>query len=138
MKKIIFVAILALTFGFAYAQKKVPDAVTAKFKSAYPNITKVKWGAEGANWEAEFKMNNVEMSTLYDASGNLLETDTGMAVTALPATVTSYMTANVPGKKITEASKIVDGSGKVTYEAEAGGMDYIFDEQGNFIKTAKD
>jgi hypothetical protein len=98
----------------------------------------VKWGAEGSNWEAEFKMNNVEMSTLYDAAGNLLETETGLAVTALPEKVTAYMSANVPGKKVTEASKIVDGSGKVTYEAEAAGMDYIFDEQGNFIKTTKD
>lgn len=40
-----------------------------------------------------------------------------------------------PAKKIDEAAKIVDASGKVTYEAEVDEADYIFDETGNFISN---
>ncbi len=138
MKSVFFTAAFALLFGVAIAQKsKVPEAVTTKFKTSYPTVTKVSWDTEGANYEAEFKMNNVEMSVLYDASANVVETETGMAVGSLLPKITTYMSTNVKGKKISEASKIVDAAGKITYEAEAGGMDYIFDDQGNFIKSGK-
>jgi hypothetical protein len=137
MKKILFTALLALLFGFAQAQSKIPAAVTTKFKTDYPNVTKVKWDVEGANYEAEFKLNNIETSVLYDGTGKVVETETEMKVADLLPKINTYMSTNVAGKKISEASKIVDASGKVTYEAEAGGMDYIFDEQGNFIKSEK-
>jgi hypothetical protein len=141
MKYILFSTAFVLIFGYADAQKMkataVPAPVKAKFASLYPNVKSAKWEKEGANYEAEFDVNEVETSASFDATGNLVETETAIATTVLPAKVTSYMTANVPGKKITEASKIVDAAGKVTYEAEAGGMDYIFDETGNFIKSVK-
>jgi hypothetical protein len=139
MKSFLSVAAFLLLFGFANAQhSKIPAVVTSKFKTDYPNVNKVKWGTEGANYEAEFKLNNVETSVLYDATGKVLETETGMSVSSLLPAIVTYMNTNVKGKKISEASKIVDANGKVTYEAEAGGTDYIFDETGNFIKTEKD
>jgi hypothetical protein len=139
MKTFLSIAAFFLFFGFANAQgSKVPAAVTTKFKTDYPNVNKVKWDTEGSNYEAEFKVNNVETSVLYDATGKVVETETEINVNDLPAAVTAYMNKNVAGKKISEASKIIDAAGKVTYEAEAGGTDYIFDEAGNFIKTEKD
>lgn len=48
------------------------------------------------------------------------------------------MSKNLNSKKITEAARIVDAGGQVTYEAEIGGRDYIFDAKGNFIKAEDD
>jgi hypothetical protein len=128
-----------MIFGAACAQKmkasEVPSAVTAKFATLYPNAEEVKWEKEGANYEAEFEVNEVETSANFDATGNFLESETEVAKTVLPASVMEYMNKNVAGAKVKEVSKIVDASGKITWEVEANKKDYIFDESGTFIKT---
>lgn len=141
MKTVFFTAAFALILGTANAQKmkasEVPSAVTTKFASLYPNVKDVKWEKEGANYEAEFEVNEVETSVNFDATGNFLESETEVAKTALPAAAHDYLAKNAPGVKVKEVSKITDASGKITWEAETGKLDYIFDESGNFIKTVE-
>ncbi|MFI5164269.1 MAG: PepSY-like domain-containing protein [Bacteroidia bacterium] len=135
-------AVSAFTFSpmeyglrtFGRSGDDAPAAVKTKFTSLYPGATKVKWKKEDANYEAEFEMNKTEMSCLFDATGNLLETETEIAVTALPKGVSDYVTKNYPGQKIKEASKIVDAKKVTTYEAEVKEGDLIFDANGNFLK----
>ena len=142
MKILFFTAAFALILGTVSAQKmnasEVPSAVTTKFTALYPNVKEVKWEKEGADYEAEFEVNEVETSANFDAAGNFLESETEVAKTALPAAANDYLAKNAPGVKVKEVSKITDASGKITWEAEAGKLDYIFDENGNFIKTTGD
>jgi hypothetical protein len=42
------------------------------------------------------------------------------------------------GKKISEASKILDATGNLSYEAEVENIDYIFDANGSLIKQEQD
>ena len=112
----------------------VPATVKAKFASLYPKVTEVKWGFEDKNYEAEFDVNKVETSATFNAAGNLLETETEIAVSELPKPVLAYFTKTVMGETIKEAAKITDAKGVVTYEAEVKGVDYLFDKDGNFIK----
>jgi hypothetical protein len=42
--------------------------------------------------------------------------------------------AHYPGAKISEAGKVTDANGKISYEAEVKGKDLVFDENGNFVK----
>ena len=132
--------IIAFCFGVsgAFAQKikesEVPSAVKEGFKKHFPNSKAEKWEKEGADYEAEFDLNKVETSALINPSGALLETESEIAVKDLPKGSADYLAKNLPGKKIKEASKIVDSKGAITYEAEAGEADYIFDSSGNFIK----
>lgn len=122
------------SFGLAFGGDDAPDAVKVSFRKLYPNVTKVKWGKEDANYEAEFDVNKVETSCLFDASGNLLETETEIAISALPNGVADYVTKNYAGQKIKEASKIVDSKKVTTYEAEVKEGDLIFDSNGKFLK----
>ena len=71
---------------------------------------------------------------VIDSKGNHVQTEVEIAVTALPKGVGQYAKANLAGKKIDEASKITDAKSIITYEAEIGGVDYIFDATGNFLK----
>jgi hypothetical protein len=80
----------------------------------------------------------VETSVLIDPSGNITETETKIAVSALPKTVADYCVKNYVDRKITEASKIVDAKGVITYEAEINRTDLLFDADGKFIKESKD
>lgn len=137
MKTILFTAAFAFLFMNVNAQKmkatEVPAAVTAKFATLYPNVKDAEWEKEGANYEAEFDVNKTETSCSFDASGNLLQTETEISVSELPQAVKDYFTKNAPGKKIKEASKMVDPSGTISYEAEVDETDYIFDASGNFV-----
>jgi hypothetical protein len=137
MKKLMLAAALLAIFAVpAFASgDDAPAAVKAKFASLYPNVSKVKWDKEKANYEAEFEVNKAETSCLFDASGNLLETETEIAISSLPKAVSDYCSKNFAGNKISEASKIVDSQNVVTYEAEVKGVgDVIFDANGNFLK----
>ena len=137
MKKIILAsAILGIFSVSASASKgdEAPAAVKASFTKLYPNVAKVKWEKEGANYEAEFDLNKQETSCLFDAGGNLLETETEIAISDLPKSVSDYVAKNYSGQKISEASKIVDSKKITVYEAEIKEGDLIFDDKGIFIK----
>ena len=136
MKKVILSALVLGIFAVsAFALgTDVPDAVKTKFASLYPTIKKAKWGKEENNYEATFELDEVETSVLFDASGNVLETETEIAASSLPSWVADYITKNYPGQKIKETAKIVDDKGTVMYEAEVKAGDLIFDASGNFVK----
>ncbi len=138
MKKIIVMLALSFGIGSAFAQKvkeaDIPAAVKESFVKHYPNTKVEKWEKEGSNFEAEFESNKVETSVLFDAAGNIIETEIEINVAALPKAASEYIAKNMAGKKIKEASKITDAKGKVTYEAEVDDVDYIFDANGTFVK----
>jgi hypothetical protein len=136
--KTILTILLSLCIGTGFAQKSksmvVPDAVKKQFSTMYPSVTKVDWEKEGEYYEAEFDNNKVETSVVFDASGKHIETEVEIAVTDLPQSVRDYVTKNLNNAKINEASKITAVDGTVTYEAEVGNTDYIFDSNGNLVK----
>lgn len=113
---------------------EVPAAAKATVARLYPGVKAVKWEKEDGNYEAGLTHNGKELSLVIDAKGNVLETETTIMVSSLPATVRDYVTKYHAGKKIKEAAEIVDAKGKKTYEAEVGGKDLMFDANGQFIK----
>ncbi len=115
----------------------VPAPVKASFAKEHPN-TKVKWEKEKGYYEAGWEDKNGEGSVLYDASGKALEHEMEIAVKDLPKSISDYIAKNYKGEKISEASKIVDDKGVMTYEAEVKKIDLIFDANGKFIKESKD
>jgi hypothetical protein len=76
----------------------------------------------------------VETSVVIDLKGNLLETEQEIPVNSLPEPITNYIATAYPGKKIAEAAKITDAKGTVTYEAEVGRKDVIFDANGIIVE----
>lgn len=133
---------LMLAATAALAQKitatEVPAAVQAGFNKKFSGATAVKWEKEKANYEANFKEQNKKTSVLLDANGNWLETETAIEVNALPAAATAYIAKHYAGEKIKEAALIKKANGDSNYEAEVKGMDLLFDQKGQFVKTVKD
>ncbi|WP_293304465.1 PepSY-like domain-containing protein [Pedobacter sp. UBA5917] len=128
--------ILLLVGGMAtaaHAQKlneaKVPAPVIAAFAKNHAG-TKVKWEMEKQDYEAGFTLNGKETSEVYSAKGMLLETETEIKSTELPAAVLGKL----KGAKIAEAAKITKADGTIYYEAEVKGKDLLFDANGNPVK----
>ncbi len=120
-------------------EKDVPVKVKDAFSKKYPGA-KVQWEKEGADYEAEFDLNKIESSAVYDANGMFKELEQEIKIAELPKTVTDYCTKNYKEHKIAEASKITDAAGKIMYEAEMSKgkehFDAVFDDKGNFIKKS--
>lgn len=132
----VFLCVLALSVAAQkISDKEVPQAVKEAFAKKFPGAKVEHWQKENVNYEAEFDFEKAEMSANFDEKGNCLETETEIQTNDLPTAIKSYLEKNVPGKKIKEAAKITDASGKLSYEAEVNHRDYIFDAQGNFISS---
>ncbi len=142
MKKIILSVAAGFTIFNSYAQKMkeadVPATVKSAFAKQYAAVKVVNWEMEDGKYEAGFDLNKVKTSVLIDPKGNITETESKIAVSALPKTVTDYCVKNYADKKIAEASKIVDAKGVITYEAEINKKDVLFDSEGKFIKESQD
>ncbi|MEO8513091.1 MAG: PepSY-like domain-containing protein [Ignavibacteria bacterium] len=132
---------MAFTYGVnaqKLKEKDVPSAVKTAFTAMYPDAKQIKWEMEDKKYEGEFKANNVESSALFEANGTYVQTETEIPVSSLPEAVSEYLSKNLAGKKIKEAAKITDVKGTVTYEAEVGGSDYLFDSNGSFLSKSTD
>ncbi|MEP7236432.1 MAG: PepSY-like domain-containing protein [Ferruginibacter sp.] len=142
MKKLMMISALATIVTMsACAQKldasKVPAAVKAAFKKQYPGVT-AKWEKEDGDYEAGFKQNGNEMSTVFDAAGTMKESEMEIKASELSANIQAYVAQHYKGKTIKDAAKITMANGTVNYEANVNGKDVIFDANGNFLKEAKD
>ena len=137
MKNIICIMFVLVICSAANAQDlkeaDVPAAVKAKFALLYPEVKNVKWEKENGNYEAEFGQSKIETSIIFDAAANLIQTEHEIPVSELPKGVNDYSSQNLKSKKPVEATKILSASGVITYEAEIGNIDYLFDASGNFL-----
>ncbi|MFZ0390653.1 MAG: hypothetical protein WAN36_09340 [Calditrichia bacterium] len=144
MKKYsIIILLLALAVTLSAQDTRIPQEVQNAFAILYPNVSNVKWGKEGSNeFEAEFSLNGVRTSVVFDKGGEVEETETQIEMIELPETVAPFIVKNYPGYKITEAEKIVDDKGVVTYEAEISKgerkNDLLFDKGGYHLEKKVD
>jgi len=142
MKKLALMMVAAmittLTFAQKLHEKDVPAQVKASFQKHYPNIKEVKWDKEGKKFEASFDLNKKDHSVLFDAQGNILETEVEIELSQLPKGILEYVKTNYKGEKVNEAAKITDANGIIVYEVEIKGLDLLFDSNGKYIKETKD
>jgi hypothetical protein len=142
MKKLVIscIAIAGLSLAVC-AQKidasKVPAAVKASFVKKYPGAT-ARWEKEGGKFEAGFKQQGHSMSALFEANGELTESEIVIRASELPPAVTNYIKTHYKGSVVKETAKITKANGEVNFEAEIKGKDVLFDVNGNFIKEVKE
>lgn len=150
MKKIFsLVAILVVLNTASFAQKEkdeekekgmkkvsVPAVVTTALAKKYPGVAKVTWEKENGNYEANWGGRSGEDNSVqFTPSGEFIEIVKAIPVSQLPAPLIAYVKEHYKGTKITEAGRVTDAHGTITYEAEINRKDIIFDEKGTFLKT---
>ena len=141
MKNIcILFVVFSLSSASAFSQKSAPENIKKEFAKKYPTAQNVKWGSEGDNeWEAEFKMNEKEMSASYDNSGKWLETETEISSKELPSEVTSTIKEEFAGYKTGEMSIIENPELKgfeIALKKGKTSLEVIFDNNGIVLKKS--
>lgn len=146
MKKSILITAITslLMMGVAFSQKGkkvvVPKVVKNALATKYPlsSSAKVMWEMEKGNYEANWGGKSGEDNSVqFTPTGEFIEIVKAIPVTYLPKQVIQYIKQHYKGRKITEAGKVTDAQGKLSYEAEVNGKDIVFDEKGNFVKSEK-
>jgi hypothetical protein len=145
MKQTLLLAfiVLSLTTTTATAQKvksaDVPAAVKNALLKKYPSASTVTWEKEKRNFEANWGGRSKEdNSVVFTPDGSFVEMVVAIPVSDLPLGVVTYIKAHYPGTKITEAGRVTNAKGGITYEAEVKGKDLIFDQEGNFQRAEVD
>jgi len=114
----------------------VPAAVKTALHKKYPQATKVGWEKENGNFEANWGGKSGEDNSVqFTPSGNFIEIVKAIPVNQLPSNVAIYVKQHYHGAKITEAGKVTNAKGNLSYEAEVKGRDVIFDKDGKFVKA---
>jgi len=119
-------------------ESEVPATVVSAFHKAYPEVKEYTWYNKDGNYESEYEVGEMEAAVVFNATGDVVETEIEIPVANLPAAVSTYVSKNYSGAKIKEASEITDAKGVKTYEAEIKGKDLVFDANGGFLKEEKD
>lgn len=142
MKKYILIFVISISAITTNAQRvrehDVPIPVKTTFTTTYPITEVEEWKLKNGIYEANFHYNKTAITVLYDAKGNVLETETEIKASELPSAASDYFSKNLSGKQIEEASKITDAKGTISYEAEVNDINYFFDVNGNFIEKKED
>ncbi len=131
---------MAISFT-ACSQSKVPEAVKTAFNKKFPAAKEVEWGQEGkTQWEAEFDLNEKDVSANFDLQGNWKETETDMKVSELPAVVVKAINNQFPGYQIKDAN-LNETPQRVAYEIDIKKGDskkeITISKTGKVLKTEK-
>jgi len=127
MKKL-FILTICMAFFSIYcvqAQEKskkveVPAAVKSAFEVKYPKAEKVNWGVEKpGEFEAEFVLNSVKSSALFDSKGQFLESENEIKESELPQVIKATISKDFVGYKFDEVEKSTNAKGVTIYEMEA-------------------
>jgi len=115
--------ILALgIMGCSFIEKdipasKVPIAVKDALVKEYNNPLDVEWEKKKGNYEADFEIENIDHSAVFNKDGQLLNAKKDIEESALPAAITQKISAEYPDHIIDDADK-VETEGKTLYQVE--------------------
>lgn len=145
MKRLFYLIIFVLCANILSAQQSekhnsiiVPTAVQSALQQKYPEAKNVTWEKEKGNYEANWGGKSGEDNSVqFKPSGAFIEIVNAIPVSNLPKNVMAYAREHHKSAFITEAGKVTDSKGAQFYEAEIKGRDFLFDKNGNFIKSEK-
>ena len=107
-------------------EAKLPPAVAAAFRKAYPNAVVKDAASEKEDgrveWEIECVDGTAHRDVLYLADGTFLADEEQIAVAAVPAPVLAALKTRYPKASVTVYEKLTKPTG-VSYEMQVKGVD---------------
>lgn len=143
MKKLLVLIVCSIfalgVSAMSQKDEKIPAAAKTGFAAKFPTAPKIKWSVEKpGEFEADFTLNKVKTSALFDAQGTLLETEAEIKESELPQAVKTTLYKDFAGYKLDEIEKVTDQKGSVTYEMEVAKgkekKEVRFDMAGKIVK----
>lgn len=143
MKILKVLALSVLGFGmFAfviYGGPKIPQKVVDAFANMFPTAKSVKWGKESKiEWEAEFKIDEVEYSANFLNDGTWVETESVIEENEVPENLKKALSMVFPGYKMKHAEKSQTKDGTFfEFKIKGESKEVVMDTHGNIINESK-
>ncbi|MBK7442071.1 MAG: PepSY-like domain-containing protein [Bacteroidetes bacterium] len=143
MKKIaITTAILFTICILQSCRTEVPEAVLLSFEAKYGNAQNVSWGKENkSEYEAEFSINNINMSANFDNRGDWVETEVVIEPKNAPAEIVKTINVQYSGYQIKSIESIETADKGLSYEViitkRAKKLEIMFNETGNILEKSE-
>ena len=118
MKKIaITTSVLIAIFILPSCKTAVPEAVLLAFENKFGNAQNVSWGKENkSEYEAEFSINNTNMSANFDNLGGWIETEVVLEPKNTPTEIVKTINVQYSGYQITSIESIETPDNGLSYE----------------------
>lgn len=118
-------------------QNKVPQEITSKFYSEYPNAEEVKWRkTKDKNFKVGFWVEDHYTTVIYDANGIFLESIVIMDYQCLPESVKNGIN-NFSDYKVSHAVMVINAKNRGLYKVDLvrnlNLFQILLDENGNII-----
>ncbi|WP_076606587.1 hypothetical protein [Rufibacter radiotolerans] len=95
----------------------LPSLVKNSLQAKFPAATAIEWEKNGANYEAEFQMAQVEYTALYDSTGHLISYKQDILAPEKPEAVALALKKEFPTYQLDDLEKLVQGD-SVYYQVE--------------------
>jgi hypothetical protein len=133
MKKLISAICICLFSTVLFAQ--VPDSISNKFKSSYPNAQNAQWKMDKNLYTATYKDSmNMENRVIYDKSGAFQMNQRQVNNNTAPKTIGEYYKKNYPKEADYHIWQQEDYNGMKQFFIERKNEILYFDDNGKFTK----
>ncbi len=88
---------------------EIPAAVKESLLSSFPDAAEIDWELKGEDYEADFDINKMAYSALFNASGNLLKHKQDIPESELPDAVRAAINADYAAYRLDEIEKLEEG-----------------------------
>ncbi len=131
-KKLLFIPAAALVSAVAVAVADIPEAsvpanVVNAVKTAFPKAGPIEWDKDGVinkHFEADFRVDGLEVEVDVSPEGQILRTKEDLAPSSVPEAVRAAALKQLAGSRIEDAKKITEGQAvRYEVEVEAGDKD---------------
>lgn len=133
---------IMLIAGSAQAQlipaSQVPVLIRNTLKKQHPQARNLQWERSAPYYEAVFTLNNNHRAIKFDTQGRVAETEVGIPISTLPASIARYMKKHYPAERIQAAETVTKANGAQRYEIRITSLEVVFDAAGTFLNEEKD
>ena len=124
-----FAALLLFACNGGFMKQDVPEELTAKIMSTFPNAQDLDWEKVGENFEAEFEVNKVDYTALLSPSGEIIMYKYDVPETGFPEAIRTNISQNYNGMKADDYEMLVI-DGAEYYQVELDNLGKVFSADG--------
>lgn len=125
----------AMCSGSMMWAQQVPDSISQRFRTDYPNATNPTWNWQGGDYSVNYQDEQSRQHNLfYDRNGEISRSQYEIGVEQVPFPLSDYYTKNYPDKTGYKIWIEEDKAGNKSYYIPQDNETLYFDNTGKFLR----
>ena len=133
ISSLLFLMVIIISCKSADKKSNVPQPVSEKFSSMYPEAEGTEWKMDEGKYVASFHQGRKKLKVILTEAGTILRFEEIIDPSILPQKIKEYVATELGGQNITSAITYTDTKGQNSYEIEVDHRHYVFAKDGQFV-----